>query len=351
VSAPAAQASRPLAGALIDIAPGFILSAAVAGAAYLAAPYVAHALPIPAMVLALVIGIALNPISSQPVMRPGMAFCVRSVLRWAVALLGLRVALPDIAALGLATGAMIVVAMIVTLLSGFFFARISGRQPGFGALLGAATAVCGASATLATSTVVPDYPGKEADIAFVVVAVNALATLTMVVYPPICVLLGFDAQTAGVMLGGTIHDVAQVVGAGYAVSETVGNTAVIVKLFRVFLLLPVVLGIGWYFTRAGVKHGAARVPVPVFALVFLALCLLNSTLPLLPSPAFVFVPVKAVLIEASTWGLLIAIGALGLGTSIKTIIGLGWRHVATAFGATVVIFVVVTGGLLLAKLV
>ena len=104
----------------------------------------------------------------------------------------------------------------------------------------------------------------------------------MVVYPPICILLGFDAQTTGVMLGATIHDVAQVVGAGYAVSEPIGNTAVIVKLFRVFLLLPVVLGIGWYFTRLGIKHGQPRVPVPVFALVFLALCLLNSALPLSP---------------------------------------------------------------------
>jgi len=196
------------------------------------------------MVLALLIGIALNPIASRPAVRPGMAFCIRKLLRWAVALLGLRVALSDIAALGLATGVMIVVSMIVTLLSGFFFARLSGRQPGFGALVGSATAVCGASATLATSTVVPDYPGKQADIAFVVVAVNALATLAMVVYPPLCFVLGFDPQTTGVMLGGTIHDVAQVVGAGYAVSEPVGNTAVIVKLFRVFLLLPVVLGVG-----------------------------------------------------------------------------------------------------------
>ncbi len=196
------------------------------------------------MVLALLIGIALNPIAGRPSVRSGMAFCIRTLLRWAVALLGLRVALSDIAALGLATGAMIVLSMIVTLLSGFFFARIDGRQPGFCALVGAATAVCGASATLATSTVVPDYPGKQADIAFVVVAVNALATLAMVVYPPLCFVLGFDPQTTGVMLGGTIHDVAQVVGAGYAVSGPVGNTAVIVKLFRVFLLLPVVLGIG-----------------------------------------------------------------------------------------------------------
>jgi uncharacterized integral membrane protein (TIGR00698 family) len=195
--------------------------------------------------------------------------------------------------------------------------------------------------------VVPDYPGKQADIAFVVVAVNALATLAMLVYPPLCHALGFDAQAVGVMLGGTIHDVAQVAGAGYAVSPAVGNSAVIVKLFRVFLLLPVVLGIGWYFTRIGLRHGSARVPVPVFALVFLALCILNSIVPLLPSLAPAYAPVKSVLVDISTWGLLLAIGALGLGTSIKTIFGLGWRHITTVLGATAVIFVVVTGGLVL----
>ena len=184
---------------------------------------------------------------------------------------------------------------------------------GFGALVGVGTAVCGASATLATSTVVPEYKGKKADIAFVVVAVNALATLAMLVYPPLCIVLGFDAQTTGVMLGGTIHDVAQVVGAGYAVSEPVGNTAVIVKLFRVFLLLPVVLSVGWYFTRMGMRHGEARVPVPVFAIVFLLLCVVNSARRWRRRGCRSTRPVKAVLVEVSTWGLLLAIGALGLG--------------------------------------
>jgi len=333
-----------------DYAPGVVLSALVAAAGYLAAPYVAHVVPIPSMVIALVVGIALNPVAARPAMQPGMGFCVRTVLRWAVALLGLRVGLADIAALGSETAILIVVSMLATLVSGFVFARWYGRGPGFGALVGVGTAVCGASATLAVSTVVPDYRGKSADIAFVVVAVNALATLAMLVYPPLCILLGFDAQTTGVMLGGTIHDVAQVVGAGYAVSVPVGNTAVIVKLFRVFLLLPVVLGVGWYFTRLGLQHGAARVPVPVFGIVFLILCALNSAIPLVPSLLPVYAPAKSALVEASTWGLLLAIGALGLGTSVKTIIGLGWRHITTVLGTTAVIFVIVTGGLLLMRL-
>ena len=340
-------ASAP--GTMSDILPGVVLSAIVAAAGYLAAPYVARLLPIPNMVIALVIGIALNPIAARPLTLPGMTFCVRTVLRWAVALLGLRVAVGDIAALGLGTGVLIVLAMAATIVSGFAFARWSGRADGFGALVGVGTAVCGASATLACSTVVPDYHGKQADIAFVVVAVNALATLAMLAYPPICILLGFGPQTTGVMLGGSIHDVAQVVGAGYAVSDTIGNTAVIVKLFRVFLLLPVVLGVGWYFTRKGLRHGEARVPVPVFGFVFLILCALNSAIPLWPALMPTYLPIKKALVEASTWGLLLAIGALGLGTSVKTIMALGWRHIATAVATTAVIFVMVTGGLLLMR--
>ena len=171
----------------------------------------------------------------------------------------------------------------------------------------------------------------------------------MVLYPLICTALGFDDQATGIMLGATIHDVAQVVGAGYAVSEPVGNTAVIVKLFRVFLLLPVVLAIGWFFARRAVAADAAKIPFPMFALVFVLLCALNSVALAMPAITPSFALLKAPLVEASTWGLLIAIGALGLGTSLPAIAALGWRHVATVTGTTVVILVVATGGLLLVR--
>jgi uncharacterized integral membrane protein (TIGR00698 family) len=341
---------HPFISSMLDVAPGMILAAIVAAIGYVAAPYVARVVPIPGMVIALVVGIALNPIATRPLTQPGMAFCVRTILRWSVALLGLRVGLADIVALGAEIAILIVVAMVVTVVSGFVFARWSGQSPGFGALAGVGTGVCGASATLAVSTVVPDYKGKQSDIAFVVVAVNALATLAMLIYPPVCMLLGFDPQSTGIMLGGTVHDVAQVVGAGYAVSTTVGNTAVIVKLFRVFLLLPVVLAVGGYFSRLGMRRGEARVPVPVFAIVFLVLCALNSAAPLGPALLPAYTSVKSAFVEASNWGLLLAISALGLGTSAKAMLALGWRHVMTVLGTTVVIFVVVTGGLLLLRL-
>jgi uncharacterized integral membrane protein (TIGR00698 family) len=336
----------PSSETLRRLAPGVLLSAAVAALAVLAeAPLglllkglTGRPFVVPAMVLALVAGVSLNRVAARPGFAPGLTFCVKRLLRVAVALLGIRVAVSDIVALGPATALVVVGAMALTIASGVGLARLFGRSDAYGALAGGATAVCGASAALATSTVLPDYKGKDADTAFVVVAVNALATVAMVLYPPLCAALGFDDRLTGIMLGATIHDVAQVVGAGYAVSDIAGNTAVVVKLFRVFLLLPAVLAVGWWFAAQGGHAERARVPVPVFALVFLALVLVNS-LGLVP------LALKAAMVEASRWGLLLAIAALGLGTSPRAIARLGWRHIVVVTGVTLVILAAATLGL------
>src|SRR5438552_7471345 len=299
------------------LAPGVALSAVIAGVGVAAAPLVAWLAPIPPMVIALIIGIALNPIAKRSTFHPGIVFCVKTLLRWAVALLGLRIALVEIAALGIGTAIVVVLSMAITIVSRFLLARAFGQSDHYGALAGAGTAVCGASATLATSIILPGYKGKEADVAFVVIAVNGVSTLAMVLYPPLCDVLGFDSTGTGIMLGATIHDVAQVAGAGYAVSEPVGNTAVIVKLFRVLLLFPVLVSIAWWFLRPKPPLSALKASIPSFAVVFLALCALNSIFSSIPSAVAVYQPIKAALGHVSTWGLLIAIGALGLGTSIS----------------------------------
>lgn len=331
--------------------PGIALSTAVALASVLAEPVLKHLaggrVGIPAVVIALVIGMVLHPLANTTRFAPGMTFCVKKLLRWAIALLGLRVALGDIVALGLNTALLVIVSMVATVVTGFVLARLLGREPGVGALGGVATAVCGASAALATATVVPDYRDKAADTAFTVIAMNVLATVAMLAYPLLCAWLGLSQQQTGVMLGATIHDVAQVVGAGQAVSDEAANAAVIVKLFRVFLLLPSVLIVGWWLTRHGGEHGEAKVPVPVFAFVFLIMCLVNSVLGTQPALAGIYQPLRDVLLEASRWGLLIAIAALGLGTSIAAMARLGWRHLAVVTGTSLVILVVATSGLVL----
>ena len=114
-------------GTLQKLAPGIALSAAVAIAAVLAEPLVKRAIPIPAMVIALIIGIALNSLASRPAFEPGITFCVKKLLRWAIALLGLRIALGEIIALGLTTAAIVVIAMLITVVTGFLLARAFGQ--------------------------------------------------------------------------------------------------------------------------------------------------------------------------------------------------------------------------------
>lgn len=343
-------------GAKVDLAglarfaPGLALAAAVAVASVLLEPFTTRAsmatlgrpVTITAPVIALVIGMILHTVAARPSFTPGLTFSVKKLLRWAIALFGLKIALSDILALGLGTALMVIVSMAVTLASGVVFARLFGRDELYGAIAGGATAVCGASAALATASVLPAYRERESDTAFVVITVNLLATVAMVFYPLACAALGFDERATGVFLGASIHDVAQVVGAGYAVSDSAGNTATVVKLFRVFLLLPVVTGVGWYFASRGADAHKSKVPVPVFAIMFVVFVIVN-TLGILP------VAIKTILIEMSRWGLLIAIAALGLNTSIRSVFGVGPRHLLIVLCATAVIFVIPLAWLALAR--
>jgi uncharacterized integral membrane protein (TIGR00698 family) len=334
---------------LRTLAPGLALAASIAIAAVLIEPLATDTaafifdfpVAIPALVLALVAGMAMHVTDPQSPVQPGLNFAVKKLLRVAIALLGLRIAFSDIAALGITTALIIMVSMTLTLLAGFVLARLVGRDDAFGALAGAATAVCGASAALATASVLPADKNRDADIVFTVVAVNALSTVAMLAYPPLCLWLGYDGRETAILLGATIHDVAQVVGAGYSVSPETGNGAVIVKLFRVFLLLPVVLAIGWYFTRKGAQHGNAKVPFPLFAVVFVALAALNST-------GLVPPIVKSVLGEVSRWGLLIAIAALGIGTSLGAVLRIGWQAIVVICGTTLFLLAAVIAGLAIA---
>jgi uncharacterized integral membrane protein (TIGR00698 family) len=329
------------------VTPGVVISGAIAIGVTALAPLVAHVFPIPPMVLALLVGIAINPLAQSPSLQPGIDLCVQQILRWSVALLGLRIALGDILALGLETLGLVVASMMITLAVGIKCAGWIGRSAPYGALAGAGTAVCGASAAMAAAAVLPRYEGKDADVAFVVIAVNALSTLAMIAYPPLCTWLGWDDRTTGIMLGATIHDVAQVVGAGYSVSETAGNTAVIVKLSRVLLLMPLILAVAWWFTRSGETTGKASAPVPLFAIAFIGLCLVNTAAQSMPDLASTYDQIKPWLVEASASGLLLAMAALGLRTSVAAIADLGWRHVATVMCTTLAILAAVTSGLLL----
>jgi uncharacterized integral membrane protein (TIGR00698 family) len=337
------------------VAPGLLLAGAIAVIAVQGESALAGILemaagvrrPVPAIVLALCLGIGLHSFAQHAIFTPGLDFASRTILRGAIALLGLRIALGDIAGLGWLVPLLVLLAMIATLIVGLGLARLLRLSSQAGALAGMAVSVCGASATLATSTVLQNYPGKKSDVAFAVVSANTFSTLAMALYPALASALGLNDHETGVLLGASIHDMAQVVGAGYAVSPEAGSTAVIVKLFRVFMLLPMVVLVGILLNARLAGGRQARVPVPGFAVAFILLCLINSVMPA-TGMGSTYSTFQAVAAKASSSGLLLAIAALGLGTSLRSLFMIGWRYLAVFTGASAFIVGMIAAALKIA---
>ena len=307
------------------LGPGLITCAVVAAAAsFLSEHYGA-----PVMLFALLLGLSLNFLSGEGACKPGIEFTARTVLRLGVALLGLRLTLGEIAALGWKPIAMVVIVVIVTIGLTVIVARWLGFNRLFGLLTGGATAICGASAALALAAALPAHPRKEQATLFTVIGVSALSTMAMIIYPMIAQWLALTPQQAGLFLGGTIHDVAQVVGAGYSMSRETGDAATVVKLMRVAMLLPVIL-VATMITRAsGGAEGGQRPPLlPGFAVGFLVLACVNST-------GLVPASVQQLGNDLSRWALVIAISALGMKTQLRQLAAVGFKPIAFMIGETV----------------
>jgi uncharacterized integral membrane protein (TIGR00698 family) len=236
-------------------------------------------------------------------------------------LLGARVTIAQIVSLGIVPVLTVIVGVATTIAIGILVARRLNLTRLFGALSGGAVAICGASAALAIASVLPRHKDIERDTILTVVAVTTLSTLAMIIYPGLVGVLYLDHAHAGVFLGGTIHDVAQVVGAGYMISPETGDIATYVKLLRVAMLLPVVTIVGWMNFR-GTTPGTSRKRqiIPLFLLGFAVLVVINSVGLLSPALA-------GLVTTVSSSCLVTAIAALGMKTSFKDLIVVGWRPV------------------------
>lgn len=307
------------------LAPGVICAAVVA----IAAMFMSEHYGASAMLFALLLGMALNFLGQEGKCVAGIQFAASTVLRFGVALLGLRITFGEIGALGPKTAVMVVTAVLLTILFGWLFGRFVSVGKHFGLLTGGAVAICGASAALAIAAVLPRGQHHERDTSFAVIGVTALSTIAMVVYPVIVGFMGFNAHQAGIFLGATIHDVAQVVGAGYSMGKDAGDTATIVKLLRVAMLLPVILVLSLMFReRANVRGNANRPPLlPWFAVAFGVLVAINS-LVALPKPLLVAAG------DTSRFALVLAISAIGMRTSLKELTVLGMKPVMLMLAET-----------------
>lgn len=308
--------------------PGLLLVFVIAGAsAALATQSRVVGLGLSALTLAIVLGMVIGNTGYtrvQPICAPGVDFAKQRLLRAGIVLFGMRITFQDIGAVGW-SGALVDAVMLT---STFMLALLVGRRWwGMDArsvlLIGAGSSICGAAAVLATEPVVKARGG---DVAVAVATVVVFGTLAMFGYPLLHALVQnwhLSDAAYGLYVGSTVHEVAQVVVAGSAVSEAAAAHAVIAKMIRVMMLAPFLLLLSAFLTRGGAAGGARKITVPWFALGFIAVAGLHS-LQWLPSSW------GATLVALDNLLLAMAMAALGLSTHVGAIRRAGVRPLLLA---------------------
>ena len=312
---------------ILALLPGVGLSSVIA----IAATSVSTLHGGPQLLYALLFGVAFHYLSHEPRTKPGIEFCSRAVLRLGVGLLGARITAAQIAGLGWETALTVIAAIVTTMLCGLAIGKRLGMTRAQRVLSGGAVAICGASAALAISAVLPREKEGDRFTLMVVVTVTVMSTLAMIVYPLIARVLHLPPELAGLFLGGTIHDVAQVVGAGYILNHETGDIATIVKLFRVSMLTVVVIIVSAAFKKSREARELAdatpgRTPakqamVPWFLWLFVGMVALNSL-------GTLSTAMQAGFNDVSRACLVAAIAALGMKTSFAQLARAGWRPLA-----------------------
>lgn len=287
----------------------------------MAAGFVADHYGGPVLLYALLFGMVLNFLAEDARAKVGIEFSARTILRVGVALLGARITIEQVASLGFGPVALVAASVSATILFGYFAGKLLRLDRDLGLLSGGATAICGVSAAVALYAVMPRGKTGERNLILTVVGVAVLSTVAMVLYPIFAMLLSLTNTEAGIFLGATIHDVAQVMGAGYMISPETGETSTVVKLMRVALLVPIVLAFGMFYRSKPTELASARPPLlPGFLIAFVLLVGINSA-------GLVPANVATLASNISRWCLIVAIAALGLKTSLRELMAFGFRPV------------------------
>ena len=307
--------------------------------AALAAAWLSDHYGAPRMLMGLLIGLAFNFANADARLHSGLGFASKTLLRWGIVVTGLQVTVWQIIDLGWASFVWIAAMVAIVTATGAVAAKALRLGTGFGVLAGGSVAICGASAALALSSVLGEKRSSQAQLTLVLVTISAASALAMSLYPVLAHLIGLTDRQAGWLVGGSIHDVAQALGAGYSYSDEAGETAAIVKLTRVALLAPALAVVALIFP-AEVGQKRDRIGLPWFVVGFLMLGAANSFI-LLPS-------------EIGGWAktatqslLLLAVTATGIRSPMHLLLNQGWRSAIPVIAATLIAFGLSLAGALL----
>lgn len=291
------------------------------------------------LTLAIIIGIIIGNIFNKFIpesFRDGITFSSKRILRFAIILYGFRITFQQIFAVGLDGLFADIVMLTTTYLFGYYLGtRVFKLDKDLCMLTAIGSSICGAAAVLGTDAVLK---AKSHKVSLAVATVVLFGTISMFLYPFLFKLGLLSPEYFGIYIGSTIHEVAQVVAAGSAVSPVAMDTAVIVKLTRVMMLVPYLFLLGMYLAK---KSGTKRekIPMPWFAILFVAVCGLNS-LNIVPEV------IRSFLIEFDVFLLTMAMFALGVETNFEKIKGLGLKPILLA---GIMFIWLVVGGMIVNK--
>ena len=285
------------------------------------AAYISETTMIPVMLLAIIIGLLLHVLNSVSILKDGINWSSRSLLYAGVALMGLRIDLTDLSQVGFMAPLFVILTLITTLVVGYAVARALGQSKDFSILMSGAVGICGVSAAAAICSALEDNPLRDAQLAITVAGITVLSTLAMLLYPFISNALHLNILESGIFMGGGIHNVSQAVGAGYAVSNEAGDLAVIFKLIRVSMLLPVIIIISLVWGKGSSTpypnvRSKLKASTPPFLIVFCLLALL-SCLNIIPDLA------KNAGNISAHWALIISLVAIGIKTDTRLVMKVG----------------------------
>lgn len=298
--------------------PGLVAITLLAFCSYFIAqlPVISHA-GISSLVVAIMLGIIIGNSWHHPASwTPGIQFAAKRVLRTAIILYGFRVTFQQIASVGIEAVLLDTFVVVTTLIVGYYAGKkILRLDRDLSLLIAAGAAICGAAAVLAVEDVLKSEPFKTA---VAVATVVMFGTLSMFLYPALqhWGVLGFSESQFGVFAGASVHEVAQALVAGSNVSPTAGETAVIVKMMRVLLLVPVLFVLARLHQRHATQKRSVQQSVPWFAVGFVLVIGFNSL--------HLFSSVTTTRINQLDMLLLtMAMGAIGVETKWKKIKSVG----------------------------
>lgn len=253
---------------IVSALPGLIYCVGIAVVSFLIWGYFK---PVSPMLWAFIIGIMIaNILGLRGAFKTGVGFCSGQLLRFGVAVLGFVTSALIWTRVGVGVVAAFAVIVAALCLSLWLGERL-GLDRRLAALIGAGTAICGASAIAALT---PAVNAKEEEAGLAVSGITLFGLISMLLYPflflstPVNGLLGGSLDAYGVWVGAGVHETAQVIAAAGAVDASVVQTAMLIKSVRIFMIGPVVFALSWYCQRCEGGSGKAKFAVPLFAVAF-----------------------------------------------------------------------------------